>query len=303
MHFRKKPVVIEAVRWTGENFAEVDAFAPAAGCSEIQRVDWGGNAPPINGLTTPGYPRLLVKTLEGWLWGDRGDWIIRGVRGEFYPCKPDIFKATYEPESRAATSGVTPRENLIVGCERPQPHTHIPDSVKCVPTSGDKVTGERTCWECEREDYNYRCPTHKEMSPVPEESGLRAENERLNELVCDLAYERDTLKGLREAAARVLGGLDIFLPRVAAFLDMRDPLGAIDRLDASTVRYSLGQTKRQAKELEAALAQDAPADTVDIVDHDYLPTQVTGGVGPDRCAYVVKRCEGVEARHAKREGR
>lgn len=38
-----------------------------------------------------------IKTLEGVMTADKGDWIIKGVKGEFYPCKPDIFEATYEP--------------------------------------------------------------------------------------------------------------------------------------------------------------------------------------------------------------
>ena len=45
--------------------------------------------------------RLIISTLEGLHWADPGDWIIRGVQGEFYPCKPDIFAATYEPAGGA----------------------------------------------------------------------------------------------------------------------------------------------------------------------------------------------------------
>ena len=46
--------------------------------------------------------QLLISTLEGQMRADVGDWVIRGVKGEFYPCKPDIFAATYEPVARAA---------------------------------------------------------------------------------------------------------------------------------------------------------------------------------------------------------
>jgi hypothetical protein len=77
MKFRKKPVVIEAVRWTGENREELTRFCPRV---EFEFVGCGA----------------YVNTLEGEMKALAGDWIIRGVRGEFYPCKPDIFEATYE---------------------------------------------------------------------------------------------------------------------------------------------------------------------------------------------------------------
>lgn len=77
--FRKKPVVIEAVLWTGENADEFRALSP------VDRTVY------IEG------PALYVKTLEGLMRADVGDWIIRGVQGEVYPCKPDIFAMTYEP--------------------------------------------------------------------------------------------------------------------------------------------------------------------------------------------------------------
>jgi hypothetical protein len=72
--FRKKPVVIEAWR--------VGSFDP--------RPDWAvfayGN----------GVEYAIIRTLEGDMRAERGDWIIRGVKGEIYPCKPDIFAATYD---------------------------------------------------------------------------------------------------------------------------------------------------------------------------------------------------------------
>ena len=76
MKFRKKPVVIDAVQYTGPNFSEMEAFV-------------GGDAEFRNG-------KLVIATLEGALRASVGDWIIKGVKGEFYPCKPDIFAATYE---------------------------------------------------------------------------------------------------------------------------------------------------------------------------------------------------------------
>lgn len=85
--FRKKPVVIEARQFLGT----ID------GARQI--VDWvragkhEANVLEIGSSTHA----VLIKTLEGEHRADIGDWIIKGVKGEFYPCKPDIFAATYEP--------------------------------------------------------------------------------------------------------------------------------------------------------------------------------------------------------------
>lgn len=80
--FREKPVVIEAVRFTGRNSHEVMLFM-GRDSSFVDQSE----------------PRaaLIISTLEGPLRASVGDWIIKGVKGEFYPCKPDIFEATYEP--------------------------------------------------------------------------------------------------------------------------------------------------------------------------------------------------------------
>jgi hypothetical protein len=76
MRFRKKPVVIEAVQFIHANFAEIEKFVQ--GDAEFRQGE------------------LIVATLEGPLRAAPGDWIIKGVKGEFYPCKPDIFAATYD---------------------------------------------------------------------------------------------------------------------------------------------------------------------------------------------------------------
>jgi hypothetical protein len=92
MEYRKKPVIIEAMQWTGSNEAEVSAFCPAA--------YWDGELPinEENGI-------LIIKTLEGQVVASFGDYIIKGVKGEFYPCKPDIFALTYEQAQPAKPSG------------------------------------------------------------------------------------------------------------------------------------------------------------------------------------------------------
>ena len=84
--FRKKPVEIEAIRNTGENVSAVCTFM-------------GGGSPVYGDRIIRGSrgPRFYIDTLEGVMCAEVGDWIIRGVAGEFYPCKPDIFDVTYEP--------------------------------------------------------------------------------------------------------------------------------------------------------------------------------------------------------------
>lgn len=77
--FRKKPVAIEAEQYVVERYDYLIAFLD--GCVGWMVVDDG----------------IRIPTLEGEMFAKPGDWIIRGVKGEFYPCKPDIFVATYEP--------------------------------------------------------------------------------------------------------------------------------------------------------------------------------------------------------------
>lgn len=85
--FRKKPVVIEAKCLTqADDAAELARWVLAG----------GGNAMPKYLGSEKVFDGLLIWTLEGTMKADVGDWIIRGVKGEFYPCKPDIFAATYE---------------------------------------------------------------------------------------------------------------------------------------------------------------------------------------------------------------
>jgi hypothetical protein len=76
MKFRKKPVVIEAVQWTGDNLSEIQRFYRP---NEILIGD-----------------KIVIRTLEGTMTADKGDWILKGIKGEYYPCKPDIFAETYE---------------------------------------------------------------------------------------------------------------------------------------------------------------------------------------------------------------
>lgn len=77
MKYKKKPVVVEAVRWNGNNYKEVIDFAE-------------------NKIWFDRLGNIWIATLEGDMMAKKGDYIIKGVQGEFYPCKPDIFAETYE---------------------------------------------------------------------------------------------------------------------------------------------------------------------------------------------------------------
>jgi hypothetical protein len=78
--FRKKPVVIDAHQWDGDRNA-------------LWRFI--GHTPERPMMVNGDY--VAIDTLEGTMRANLGDWIIKGVKGEFYPCKPDIFEQTYEP--------------------------------------------------------------------------------------------------------------------------------------------------------------------------------------------------------------
>ena len=91
MKFRKKPVVIEAVQWTGENMREVYDFLTGTSDDHLHPE---GTHFYIDHMKGKG--GLVIKTKEGELLASINDWIIKGIHGEFYPCKPDIFESTYE---------------------------------------------------------------------------------------------------------------------------------------------------------------------------------------------------------------
>lgn len=93
--FRKRPVEIEAMQWDGTakgataliDWMLREGATATYVCSSPERcAETGGDCPHS----------IHIRTLEGAMSAGIGDWIIRGVQGEFYPCKPDIFAATYE---------------------------------------------------------------------------------------------------------------------------------------------------------------------------------------------------------------
>lgn len=84
MRYRKKPVVVEAVKFDGTNYREVLEFIHP----DMSETELAG----AEKMKLP----IVIETLEGDMNVSIGDYVIRGVQGEFYPCKPDIFEATYE---------------------------------------------------------------------------------------------------------------------------------------------------------------------------------------------------------------
>lgn len=104
--YRKKPVVIEAMHF-GKDMTNGELHAVyqwieqnTAGSFEPMAVIDGRSPSPESGVSIdPRDGRMMIATLEGVHWVNLGDFVIRGVAGEFYPCKPDIFEATYEAVS------------------------------------------------------------------------------------------------------------------------------------------------------------------------------------------------------------
>ena len=86
--YRKRPVVIEAEQWKNGDWRETSEFIRQAVCQRPDCPTSGEDAIPH------------IHTLEGPHLISEGDWIIRGIKGEFYPCKPDIFEQTYEPAAQ-----------------------------------------------------------------------------------------------------------------------------------------------------------------------------------------------------------
>lgn len=84
--YRKKPVVVEAIQWTGFNYTESEVFMG----ERLTEGKYEGGPGPYSVSTK------IISTLEGEMRCAPADWIIKGVKGEFYPCKPDVFAQTYD---------------------------------------------------------------------------------------------------------------------------------------------------------------------------------------------------------------
>lgn len=89
MKYRKKSVIVEAIKWDGLNVSEIEAFCRSSVMIVIHDAAWKAGAAGVKA-------DVSIGTLEGIHHASVGDYIIKGVHGEFYPCKPDIFAETYE---------------------------------------------------------------------------------------------------------------------------------------------------------------------------------------------------------------
>ena len=91
LRYRKKPVEIDAIQWDLQDRGDNEVAAARV-------IEWGARLDiDMSTWTFQSNDAILIDTLEGTMRAEPGDWIIRGVAGECYLCKPDIFDATYEP--------------------------------------------------------------------------------------------------------------------------------------------------------------------------------------------------------------
>jgi hypothetical protein len=150
MRYRKKPVVVEAVQLT-RAVIEAHLFDKAPLPEGVNL--W--NASYHAGNRTIGYARFGIKTLEGNMEASEGDWIIKGVAGEFYPCKPDIFAATYEPEQAGASEALPePR--------RGDTHNDALEAARRIVALADRFAKCRAEFPIER-DWDFdACSEHEE---------------------------------------------------------------------------------------------------------------------------------------------
>lgn len=87
--YRKIPIIVEAIRWNGINLDEIKEFVGKSLIYEIIDDAWRAGKSSSHVI-------MKIKTLEGYMNVSINDFIIKGVNGEFYPCKPDIFEKTYK---------------------------------------------------------------------------------------------------------------------------------------------------------------------------------------------------------------
>ena len=90
-NYRKKPILVEARQFTGDNFQELQYW----GNDFVALSDYNEDA-------------ICVHTLEGPVWGEKGDYIVKGARGEFYICQKDLFEETYEPSDKHDATHIRP---------------------------------------------------------------------------------------------------------------------------------------------------------------------------------------------------
>ena len=142
--YRKKPVVIEAVQWTGLNLEEIKSFVGRNLQYDIIDTAWevGKGAPHVN---------MKIHTLEGDHECIKGDFIIKGVNGEFYPCKPDIFEKTYEYTGKDSTDKISNADRI-----RSMSDEELADIIGILAESNED------CAKCPAVSDKFLCKTCKE---------------------------------------------------------------------------------------------------------------------------------------------
>lgn len=148
--YRKKPVVVEAIQYTALTCREIHAWM-------------GRDHGPYDDRDDPcGRGVIQIETLEGTMTANPGDWIIKGVRGEFYPCKPDIFDFTYEPVVQRMLAKNQPCGCVVCTCE---------DEVRCHGCGAHKCGKpvDECCFDTRGPDLVYE----DEPTPVEQDAAFQ----------------------------------------------------------------------------------------------------------------------------------
>ena len=104
MKYRKKPIVVEAIQWTGTNHEQIKDFC---GSVVVESGETYGERGAVY--------YFAISTLEGKMYVSVGDFIIKGIAGEFYACKPEVFKASYDEVLGCECHGVDPENCPVRG--------------------------------------------------------------------------------------------------------------------------------------------------------------------------------------------
>jgi hypothetical protein len=99
--YRKRPVTVEAVRWTGDNLSELYEFTGRSHFDQLDEQDRANSADPEATAS------VFDKLHSTWVLVYTGQWVIKGIRGEFYPCADDVFRETYEPAEDGVSGNIT----------------------------------------------------------------------------------------------------------------------------------------------------------------------------------------------------
>lgn len=215
--YRKKPIVIEAMYFDGRNALGINAFTEGKSCptdASLGHSRWSEK-------------QLVIPTLEGNMLASTGDWIIKGIKGEFYPCKHDIFEATYETAETSvgqereqisqqrgnAVAGSNPEQAIscadreVSGKCAPnrakEKETREPEPEKPGPNSGissvgqEWTVGQNAAREIRRQATDVGWPHHpvaidKRIARIVDEKA----NTTLSSLREELNTERDLVKVL-----------------------------------------------------------------------------------------------------------